>query len=59
MKLMVYTRPKVKSVIVEASRKAGLSLSSFIIRASIKQTAAMCDCEVTDLIPPAELEQYV
>jgi DNA-binding transcriptional ArsR family regulator len=59
MKLMVYTRPKVKSVIVEASRKAGLSLSSFIIRASIKQTAAMCDCEVTDLIPPAELDQYV
>ena len=34
-------RPKIKAFMVKASRKAGLSLSSFILRASLRQAAAM------------------
>ena len=59
MKVMVYPRPKIKAILVEASRKVGLSLSSFIIRSALKRTAAMMKCDVTDLIPADELAQYV
>jgi hypothetical protein len=56
---MVYPRRKIKAIMVKASRKAGLSLSSFIIRSALKRTAAMMKCDVTDLIPADELAQYV
>src|ERR1019366_3036280 len=59
MKVMVYPRPKIKAILVKASRKVGLSLSSFIIRSALKRTAAMMKCDVTDLIPADELAQYV
>jgi len=59
MKVMVYPRPKIKAVLVEASRKAGLSLSSFIIRASAKRAAKMRRRKVTELIPADEWAQYV
>lgn len=59
MKVMVYPRPKIKAILVEASRKVGLSLSSFIIRSALKRTAAMMECDVTDLISVDELAQYV
>jgi DNA-binding transcriptional ArsR family regulator len=52
-------RPKIKAILVAASRKAGLSLSSFILRSGLKRAAAMRKCGVTDLIPAAELAQYV
>jgi hypothetical protein len=54
MKVMVYPRPKIKAVMVKASRKPGLSLSSFIIRSALKRTAAM-----TDLVSADEFAQYV
>ncbi len=59
MKLMCYPRPKLKALMVEASRKVGLSLSSYIIRSALKRTAAMMKCDVTDLVSADELAQYV
>ena len=56
---MVYPRPKIKAILVAASRKAGLSLSSFILRSGLKGAAAMRKCGVTGLIPAAEWEQCV
>lgn len=59
MKVMVYPRPKIKAVLVEAARKVGLSLSSFIVRASLKRAAKMWGRKVTALIPADEWAQYV
>lgn len=59
MNVMVYPRPKIKAIIVKASRKAGLSLSSFIIRSALDRAAAAQKCDATDLISAAELAQYV
>ena len=59
MKVMVYPRPKIKATLVAASRKAGLSLSSFIIRAGLEQAAAIKKHKVTDLISAEEFAQYV
>jgi DNA-binding transcriptional ArsR family regulator len=59
MKVMTYPRPAIKATLVMASRKTGLSLSSFIIRAALEQEAAIRKCEVTDLISAEEFAQYV
>jgi len=59
MRLMCYPKPKLKAIMVEASRKARLSLSSFIIRSALERTAAMMKCDVTDLVSADELAQYV
>lgn len=59
MKVMIYPRPAVKALMVEASRKVGLSLSSFILRSGLQDAAAMQKCDVTDLISADELAQYV
>ena len=59
MKVMFYPRPKIKAILVEGSRRAGLSLSSFILRSGLKRAAAMRKCGVTDLIPADEWAQYV
>jgi len=59
MRLMVYPRPKLKALLVKASRMVGLSLSSFLLRAALKHAAAMRKCDMTDLISPDELAQYV
>src|SRR5947208_4185952 len=41
VQVMTYPRPKSKSVLVEASRKAERSLSSFMVLASLKEAAAI------------------
>ena len=35
------------------------ALSSFMIRASLEKVAMLHRCEITDLIPQAELRQYL
>jgi hypothetical protein len=58
VQVVCYPRPKTKAALVEASRKAKRSLSSFMILASLKEAAVIQGCQVDDLIPPDELEQY-
>jgi hypothetical protein len=59
VQVMAYPRPKTKAVLVEASRKDGLSLSSFLIRNGLKRAAVQRGCKIEDLVPPDELRQYV
>ena len=59
MQVVCYPRPKTKAVLVEASWKAKRSLSSFMVLASLKEAAAIKKCEIADLIPANELEQYL
>jgi hypothetical protein len=58
VQVVCYPRPKTKAVLVEASRKAKRSLSSFMILASLKEAAVIQRCDVKDLISPDELQQY-
>jgi hypothetical protein len=58
VQVVCYPRPKTKAVLVEASRKANRALSSFMILASLKEAAVIQGCELTDLIPLHELQQY-
>jgi hypothetical protein len=58
VQVMCYPRPQTKAVIVEASRKANRSLSSFMILASLKEAAAIRGVTIAELIPTQELEQY-
>jgi hypothetical protein len=59
VQVMCYPRPKTKAALVEASRKNKRALSSFMVRASLKEAAAIQGCKITDLIPSDELEQYL
>jgi hypothetical protein len=45
-------------MLVHASDITNLSLSSFMILASLKEAAVIKGCRVEDLIPSDELEQY-
>jgi len=56
---MVYPRAQTKRALVEASREVSLPLSSFMIIASLKAAAALQGCNVADLIPQKELNQYL
>ena len=56
--VMTYPRLKTKRVLVEASRDAGLALSSFMLLSALKEAAALRGCEIADLIPPEELQRY-
>jgi hypothetical protein len=56
--VMTYPRLKTKKVLVDASRDAGLALSSFMVLASLKEAAALRGCGIADLIPPDELQRY-
>lgn len=58
VQVMCYPRPRTKAVLVQAARKAKRSLSSFIVMAALKEAASIGCCEVEDLVPPDELEQY-
>jgi hypothetical protein len=58
VQVVCYPRPKTKAVLVEASRKANRALSSFMILASLKEAAVIQGCEVKDLIPVDEFQQY-
>lgn len=59
VQVVCYPRPKTKAVLVEASRKAKRSLSSFMVLASLKEAAAIQGREITDLVPPDEMQRYV
>jgi hypothetical protein len=56
--VMLYPRLAAKSAIVAGSRAAKLPLSSFCIRAALKETAFVLGCSINDLIPEEELRIY-
>ena len=56
--VMIYPRKKTKAVLVQASRDIRRPRSSFLILAALKEAAALRGCEIKDLIPADELEQY-
>lgn len=56
--VMIYPRPKTKAVLVQASRDVNRPLSSFVLLASLKEAAELQGCDIADLVPAAELEQY-
>lgn len=58
MKVMIYPRPRLKAILVEASRRLDLSISSFIILSALARAALLRKCNVNDLIPADELAQY-
>jgi len=59
VQVMVYPRRKTKGLLVEASRDMGLSLSSFMVLAALKEAAALRGCNIADLgIAPDELRRY-
>ena len=59
VQVVCYPRPKTKAVLVEASRTAKRSLSSFMVLSSLKEAAAIQGCEIAGLIPSSELERYL
>ena len=59
VQVVCYPRPKTKAVLVEASRRARRSLSSYMVLASLKEAASTQRCKVSELIPPNELNQYL
>lgn len=59
LQVMVYPRVQTKRALVEACREVSLPLSSFMIMASLNAAAALQGCKVSDLIPQAELRQYL
>jgi hypothetical protein len=56
--IVCYPRLRTKAVLVEASREVDRPLSSFMIMASLGAAAALQGCEIAELIPPDELQQY-
>lgn len=58
IQLMLYPRLAAKSAIVSGSRAAKLPLSSFCIKAALKETAFVLGCSISDLIPEEELRIY-
>jgi DNA-binding transcriptional ArsR family regulator len=59
VQIVCYPRPRTKAVLERAARKAGQSLSAFMIRASLERAAAIEGCKISDLIPESELRQYI
>jgi hypothetical protein len=58
VQVMTYPRPKTKAILVEASRDTNVSLSSFMVLAALKEAAALQGRQITDLLPPDELQCY-
>lgn len=58
VQVVTYPRPKTKAILVEASRDMNVSLSSFMVLAALKEAAALQGRQITDLLPPDELERY-
>jgi hypothetical protein len=58
LQIMCYPRLRTKGVLVQASRDAGLALSSFILLSAIEKAAKLRGCGISDLIPPDELQRY-
>jgi hypothetical protein len=59
VQIVCYPRPHTKAALVEASRRVKMSLSSFMVLASLKEAAVIQGCNLTDLVPPEELRQYL
>jgi hypothetical protein len=57
--IVTYPRPQTKSALVEASRQLGVSLSSLLIGSGLGVAAKLAGCSITDLVPKAELLQYM
>ena len=58
LQVMVYPRLRTKGVLVAASREVNRSLSAFLIMAGLSAAAARKGCDISDLVPPDELQQY-
>ena len=54
----LYPRLAAKSAIVSGSRAAKLLLSSFCIKAALKDTAFVLGCSINDFMPEEELRIY-
>ena len=59
LQVMAYPRPETKAVLVRAAQQHDQALSSFLILAGLEKAASLKGCEVKDLVPPDELQQYV
>lgn len=59
LQVMTYPRPKTKAVLVRAAPKAGLSVSSFLIRAGLEKIARDQGCHISDLVPEMEVRLYI
>jgi transposase len=57
--LLVNSRPRTKAMLVEASRKAGQSLSSFLVCAGLEKASVVLKGNLKKRIPRDEWEQYV
>jgi len=58
LQVMVYPRAEAKRRLVQASRDAGLALSSFMVLSGLKEAAALQGRKIEDLIAADELQQY-
>jgi hypothetical protein len=58
LQIMCYPRLRTKGILVQASRDAGLALSSFILLSAIEKAAKLRGCGISDLIPADELQRY-
>lgn len=56
--VMTYPRPTTKKVLVGAARDVNRPLSSFMILSSLAEAARLRGCQMADLVPPEELQQY-
>jgi len=58
LQVMTYPRKRSKALLVQAARDLGRPLSSFMILSSLMAAAKLRGCEIQELIPRDELEQY-
>ena len=58
LQVMTYPRRRTKALVLWAARDAGLSLSSFMLLASLKEVAALQGCNIDELVPADELKRY-
>ena len=59
LQVVTYPRLRAKAALVEASRQLGVSLSSLLIGSGLGVAAKLAGCSITDLVPKAELLQYM
>jgi hypothetical protein len=59
VQVVCYPRPITKAILVQASRMANRSLSSFMTLSALREAARIKGCHVDQLVPPDELEQYL
>jgi len=59
LQVVAYPRANTKAVLVDAARRTGFSVSSFLLIAGLEKAAGLRDCQVADLVPRDELRRYV